>query len=96
MSAPGVSCRWEKDTREVYGVMEIMVNLLYYYCWRVVSEVHKNLFRCEHEATLVKPTKDMLMGSTGVVRPILPKSMVANFRHQRIINMNEIKDSTIT
>jgi hypothetical protein len=30
-----------KHTREVYGVMEIMVNFLYCYCWRVVSEVHK-------------------------------------------------------
>jgi hypothetical protein len=30
-----------KHTREVHGVMEIMVNFLYYYCWRVVSEVHK-------------------------------------------------------
>jgi hypothetical protein len=30
-----------KHTREVYGVMEIMVNFLYYCCWRVVSEVHK-------------------------------------------------------
>jgi hypothetical protein len=29
-----------KHTRGVYGVMEIMVNF-YYYCWRVVSEVHK-------------------------------------------------------
>jgi hypothetical protein len=38
----------------------------------------------------------MLMGSTGVVRPILPKSMVANLRYQSIINMNETKDSAIT
>jgi hypothetical protein len=30
-----------KNTRKVYGVMEIMVNFLYYYCRRVVSEVHK-------------------------------------------------------
>jgi hypothetical protein len=30
-----------KHTREVYGVMEIMVNFLYCYCRRVVSEVHK-------------------------------------------------------
>jgi hypothetical protein len=30
-----------KHTREVYGVMEIMVNFHYYYCERVVSEVHK-------------------------------------------------------
>jgi hypothetical protein len=30
-----------KHTREVYGVMEIMVNFLYCYCWRVVNEVHK-------------------------------------------------------
>jgi hypothetical protein len=30
-----------KHTKEVYGVMEIMVNFLYYYCWRVASEVHK-------------------------------------------------------
>jgi hypothetical protein len=29
-----------KHTKEVYGVMEITVNFLYYYCWRVVSEVH--------------------------------------------------------
>jgi hypothetical protein len=28
----GVSCQWEKHTREVYGVMEITVNFLYYYC----------------------------------------------------------------
>jgi hypothetical protein len=54
------------------------------------------LMRCEHEATLAKPTKDMLMGSTGVVRPVLPKRMVANLRHQSIINMNETKDSAIT
>jgi hypothetical protein len=45
---------------------------------------------------LAKPTNDMLMGSTGVVRPILPKIMVANLRHQSIINMNETKDSAIT
>jgi hypothetical protein len=30
-----------KHIREVYGVMETVVNILYYYCWRVVSEVHK-------------------------------------------------------
>jgi hypothetical protein len=36
----GVAYRWEKHTREVWRV-EIMVNFLYYYCWRVVSEVHK-------------------------------------------------------
>jgi hypothetical protein len=30
-----------KHTREVCGVMQIMVNFLYYYCWRMVSEVHK-------------------------------------------------------
>jgi hypothetical protein len=54
------------------------------------------LLRCEHEATLAKPSKDMLMGSIGVVRPILLKSMVANLRHQSIINMNETKDSAIT
>jgi hypothetical protein len=35
------------------------------------------LMRCEHEATLAKPANDMLMGSTGVVRHMLPKSMVA-------------------
>jgi hypothetical protein len=52
--------------------------------------------RCEHEATLAKPTKDMLMGSTGVAKPILSKSMVANLRHQSIINMNETKDAAIT
>jgi hypothetical protein len=120
MSALGVSYWWEKHTREVYGVMEIMVKFLYYYCWRVVSDVHKfgwilahrvhgylimqppimvklnYLLRCEHEATLAKPSKDMLMGSIGVVRPILLKSMVANLRHQSIINMNETKDSAIT
>jgi hypothetical protein len=49
------------------------------------------LMRCEHEATLDKPTKDMLMGSMGVVRLILSKSTVANLRHQSIINMNETK-----
>jgi hypothetical protein len=31
----------------------------------------------------------MLMRSTGVVRPILSKSMVVNLRHQSIINLNE-------
>jgi hypothetical protein len=31
----------------------------------------------------------MLMESTGVVRPILPKSVVANLRHQSIININK-------
>jgi hypothetical protein len=31
----------------------------------------------------------MMMGSTGVVRPILPKSVVANLRHQSIININK-------
>jgi hypothetical protein len=36
------------------------------------------------------------MGSMGVVRHILPKSMVANLRHQSIINMNDTKDSVIT
>jgi hypothetical protein len=30
-----------KHTREVYGVMEVMVKSLYYYCRMVVSEVHK-------------------------------------------------------
>jgi hypothetical protein len=54
------------------------------------------LIRCEHEATVAKPTKDMLMGSTGVVSPILPKSMVSNLRHQSIINMNKRKDVAIT
>jgi hypothetical protein len=52
--------------------------------------------RCEHEATLAKPTKDMLMGSTGAADLILPISMVASLRHQSIINMNKIKDSAIT
>jgi hypothetical protein len=33
--------QWEKHTREVYGVMEITVNFLYYYYRRVVSELHK-------------------------------------------------------
>jgi hypothetical protein len=28
----GVSCRWEKHTRGVFGVIENMVNFLYYYC----------------------------------------------------------------
>jgi hypothetical protein len=51
---------------------------------------------CEHEATLAKPTKYMLMGSTGAADLILPLSMVASLRHQSIINTNEIKDSTIT
>jgi hypothetical protein len=37
----GVSCRWEKHTRELYGAMEIMVNFPYYCLWSVVSEVHK-------------------------------------------------------
>jgi hypothetical protein len=54
------------------------------------------LMRCEHEATLAKPTKDMLMGSTGAADLILPLSVVASLRHQSIINMNEIKDSAIT
>jgi hypothetical protein len=52
--------------------------------------------RCEHEATLAKPTKHMLMGSTGAADLILPLSMVASLRHQSISNMNEIKDSAIT
>jgi hypothetical protein len=54
------------------------------------------LIRCEHEATLAKPTKDMLMGSKGAADLILPLSVVASLRHQSIINMNEIKDSAIT
>jgi hypothetical protein len=54
------------------------------------------LIRCEHEATLAKPTKDILMGSTGAVDLILPLGMVASLRHQSIININEIKDSAIT
>jgi hypothetical protein len=37
----GGFCQWEKHTRELYGVMEIMVIFLYYHCRRVVSEVHK-------------------------------------------------------
>jgi hypothetical protein len=60
------------------------------------GEAQTNLLRCVHEATLAKPTKDMLMGSTGGTDLILPKSMVASLRHQSIINMNEIKDSAIT
>jgi hypothetical protein len=40
-------------------------------------------------ASLAKPTKDMLMGSTGAADPIFPLSMVASHRHQSIINMNE-------
>jgi hypothetical protein len=51
---------------------------------------------CEHEATLAKPTKDMLMGSTGAADLILPVSMVASIRHQSIININGIKDLAIT
>jgi hypothetical protein len=54
------------------------------------------LMRCEQEATLAKPTKDMLMGFTGATDLILPLSVVASLRHQSIINMNEIKDSAIT
>jgi hypothetical protein len=54
------------------------------------------LMKCEHKANLAEPTKDMLMGSTGVARPTLPKSIVANLRHQSIINMNETKDSAIS
>jgi hypothetical protein len=52
--------------------------------------------RCEHEATLAKPTKDMLMGSMGAADLVLPLGMVASLRHQSIININEIKDSAIT
>jgi hypothetical protein len=37
----GLLADGKTHTREVYGVMEIMVNFLYYYCRRVVSEVHK-------------------------------------------------------
>jgi hypothetical protein len=44
---------------------------------------------------LGKPTKYMLMGSTGAVDPILPLSVVASLRHQSIINMNE-KGSALT
>jgi hypothetical protein len=47
------------------------------------------LMRCEHEATLAKPTKDMLMGSTGAADLILSLSVVANLRHQSIININK-------
>jgi hypothetical protein len=54
------------------------------------------LMRCEHEATQAKPTKDMLMGSTGAVDLILPLSMVASLRHQSIININETKGSMLT
>jgi hypothetical protein len=45
--------------------------------------------RCEHEATLAKPIKDTLMGSTRAADLILPLSMVANLRHQSIININK-------
>jgi hypothetical protein len=31
----------KKRTRELYALMEIMLNFLYYYSWRAVSEVHK-------------------------------------------------------
>jgi hypothetical protein len=44
------------------------------------------LMRCEHEATLAKPSEDMLMGCTRAVDLILPLSMVASLRHQSIIN----------
>jgi hypothetical protein len=47
------------------------------------------LMRCEHEDTLAKHTKDMLMGSTGTANLILPLSMVDSLRHQSIINMNK-------
>jgi hypothetical protein len=52
--------------------------------------------RCEHEATLAKPTKDMLMGSMGAVDLILPLSMVARLRHQSIININKRIEDYIT
>jgi hypothetical protein len=42
--------------------------------------------RCEHEATLAKPSEDMLMGCTRAADLILPLSMVASLRHQSIIN----------
>jgi hypothetical protein len=45
--------------------------------------------RCEHEATLAKPTKEMLMGSTGAADLVLLLSMVASLRHQSIININK-------
>jgi hypothetical protein len=44
---------------------------------------------------LAKPSKNMLMGSTGAADPILPLSMVASLRHQNIININE-KGSALT
>jgi hypothetical protein len=96
-----------------------MVNFLYYYCWRVVSEVHKFGWILAHRvygylimqppimvklnqfikvrmwSHFAKPTKNV-DGIYGVVRLVLSKSLVANFRHQSIINMNETKDSTIT
>jgi hypothetical protein len=59
-------------------------------------QAEAKLMRCEHKATLAKPTKDMLLGSTGAADLILPLSMVASLRHQSIINMNEIKDLAIT
>jgi hypothetical protein len=45
--------------------------------------------RCEYEATLAKPGKDILMGSTGAADLILPLSVVANLRHQSIITINK-------
>jgi hypothetical protein len=47
------------------------------------------LMRCDHEAILTKPTKDMLMGSTGAVDLILSLSVVASLRRQSIININK-------
>jgi hypothetical protein len=47
------------------------------------------LMRCKHEATLAKPTKDMLMGSAGVADFVLPLIVVDNLRHQSIININK-------
>jgi hypothetical protein len=38
------------------------------------------LMRCEYEATLAKPGKDILMGSTGAADLILPLSVVANIK----------------
>jgi hypothetical protein len=54
------------------------------------------LMRCEHEATLAKTTKDMLMGSTGAADLILPLSVVASLRHQNIININKRIDDYMT
>jgi hypothetical protein len=48
----------------------------------IACQGEAKLMRCEHEVTLAKPTKYMLMGYTGATDLMLPLSVVARLRHQ--------------